>query len=167
MSDEIIILEGGDLDYSITVEGNDELTLLAEGIESVRKAFRSQLAHEKLIMDEKMKNLLEHLFKYMVMYDEDGMEHETPQPPRDILFDIISEMCGYLEYNGFTAELRLEWPERNISINTEYMIRIFDNISSNLMKYADRSYNIDIVSESTAESLELNVSNICRQYDTL
>lgn len=137
MSDEIIILEGGDLDYSITVEGNDELTLLAEGIGSMMKAFRSQLAHEKLIMDEKMKNLIEHLFKYMVMYDEDGMEHETPQPPRDILFDIISEMCGYLEHNGFTAE-------RNISINTEYITRIFDNISSNLMKYADRSYNIDV-----------------------
>ncbi len=56
----------------------------------------------------------------------------------------ISEMCGYLEHNGFTAELRLDWPERNISINTEYMMRIFDNISSNLMKYADRSYNIDV-----------------------
>lgn len=126
------------------MEGNDELTLLAEGIESVRKAFRSQLAHEKLIMDEKMKKLLEHLFKYAVMYDEDDMELEPPQPPKDILFDIISEMCGYLEHNGFTAELRLDWPERNISINTEYMMRIFDNISSNLMKYADRSYNIDV-----------------------
>ena len=99
------------------------------------KAFRSQLAHEKLIMDEKMKKLLEHLFKYAVMYDEDDMELELPQPPRDILFDIISEMCGYLEHNGFTAE-------RNISINTEYITRIFDNISSNLMKSADRSYNI-------------------------
>lgn len=216
LSDEISILEGGDLDYSITVEGHDELALLAEGIDSMRKAFRSQLAHEKLIMDEnrrivtemshdlrtpltsimlytdilksgkyrneqqkneyigrisdktvKMKNLLEHLFKYVVMYDEDDMELEPPRPPRDILFDIISEMCGYLEHNGFTAELRLDWPERNISVNTEYMMRIFDNISSNLKKYADQSYNIDVVMESTAESLELNVSNICRQYDTL
>ena len=78
------------------------------------------------------------------MYDEDDMELEPPRPPRDILFDIISEMCGYLEHNGFTVELRLDWPERNISINTEYMMRIFDNISSNLMKYADRSYNIDV-----------------------
>ena len=86
----------------------------------------------------------EPLFKYVVMYDEDDMELESLQPPKDILFDIIYEMCGYLEHNGFTAELRLDWPERNISINTEYMMRIFDNISSNLMKYADRSYNIDV-----------------------
>ena len=63
------------------------------------------------------------------MYDEDDMELESLQPPKDILFDIIYEMCGYLEHNGFTAELRLDWPERNISI---------------LMKYADRSYNIDV-----------------------
>lgn len=216
LSDEISILEGGDLDYSITAEGHDELALLAEGIDSMRKAFRSQLAHEKLIMDEnrrivtemshdlrtpltsimlyadilregkyrneeqkneyigrisdktvKMKNLLEHLFKYVVMYDEDDMQLEPPQPPGDVLFDMISEMCGYLEHNGFTAELRLDWPERNISVNTEYMMRIFDNISSNIKKYADRSYNIDIISERTGETLELKVSNICRPYEPL
>lgn len=216
LSDEISILEGGDLDYSITAEGHDELALLAEGIDSMRKAFRSQLAHEKLIMDEnrrivtemshdlrtpltsimlyadilkagkyrneqqkneyigrisdktvKMKNLLEHLFKYVVTFDEEDIELEPPQPPKDILFDMISEMCGYLEHNGFTAELRLDWPERNISVNIEYMMRIFDNISSNLKKYADRSHNIDIVSESTGGSLELKVSNICRQYESL
>lgn len=216
LSDEISILEGGDLDYSITAEGHDELALLAEGIDSMRKAFRSQLVHEKLIMDEnrrivtemshdlrtpltsimlyadilregkyrneeqkneyigrisdktvKMKNLLEHLFKYVVMYDEDDMQLEPPQPPGDVLFDMISEMCGYLEHNGFTAELRLDWPERNISVNTEYMMRIFDNISSNIKKYADRSYNIDIISERTGETLELKVSNICRPYEPL
>ena len=32
LSDEIAILEGGSLDYSITVKGKDELAMLAEGI---------------------------------------------------------------------------------------------------------------------------------------
>ena len=214
LSDEIGILEGGDLDYSINVEGRDELALLAEGIDSMRKAFRSQLAHEKLIMDEnrrmvtemshdlrtpltsimlytdilkagkyrneeqkneyidrisdktvKMKDLLEHLFKYVVMYDEDDIELEPPQPPKDIMFDIVSETCGYLEHDGFVSELELEWPDKCIVVNMEYIMRIFDNLSSNFIKYAERSYPLTITSRDTGDSFEINFSNMCREYE--
>ena len=36
LSREIEILEGGDLDYSVTVSGKDELTALAQGLECMR-----------------------------------------------------------------------------------------------------------------------------------
>ena len=214
LSDEIEILEGGDLDCSITVEGHDELALLAEGVDSMRKAFRSQLAHEKLMMDEnrhivtemshdlrtpltsimlyadilkagkykneqqkneyisrisdkttKMKNLLENLFKYLVVYDEEDIELEKPQMPKNLLFDVISETCGYLEHNGFSAELELEWPVRKIAVNMEYIMRIFDNISSNLMKYADKSYPVVITSAGTSNSMEIRISNVCSRCE--
>ena len=37
LSKEIQILEGGSLEYAITVKGKDELSKLAEGIENMRK----------------------------------------------------------------------------------------------------------------------------------
>lgn len=43
---EIKILEGGDLDYPITVKGRDELALLADGLDQMRKSFRSQVEQE-------------------------------------------------------------------------------------------------------------------------
>lgn len=42
LSEEIEILEGGNLDYPITVEGNDELSVLAQGLNDMRISFRSQ-----------------------------------------------------------------------------------------------------------------------------
>lgn len=39
LSDEIAILEGGSLDYKITIKGKDELAALAEGLENMRISF--------------------------------------------------------------------------------------------------------------------------------
>lgn len=46
LSAEIGILEGGNLDYQITVTGNDEMTVLANGLNSMRKSIREQMNQE-------------------------------------------------------------------------------------------------------------------------
>ena len=43
LSEEIEILEGGNLDYVITVEGNDELSALARGLMICGVSFREQV----------------------------------------------------------------------------------------------------------------------------
>ena len=59
LSDEIAILEGGSLDYSITVKGKDELAMLAEGIENMRIAFQSLLNQEMEMMKENQRIVTE------------------------------------------------------------------------------------------------------------
>lgn len=46
ISKEILAMESGDLDNAITVKGNNELTTLAQGLDSMRKAFREQQERE-------------------------------------------------------------------------------------------------------------------------
>ena len=46
LRDEIEILEGGSLDYSITVKGKDELAALASGLDSMRKSFAGLIDQE-------------------------------------------------------------------------------------------------------------------------
>ena len=46
LSNEIQALEGGDLEQAVTVEGNNELTTLARGLDSMRLAFREQRERE-------------------------------------------------------------------------------------------------------------------------
>lgn len=52
---EIEILEGGDLDYAITVSGRDELTALAQGLECMRESFKNQVQQEAEIVRENQK----------------------------------------------------------------------------------------------------------------
>lgn len=47
LRDELRILETGDLNYSITIKGNDELEDLASGIDSMRLAFMERLDSEE------------------------------------------------------------------------------------------------------------------------
>lgn len=47
LSQEIKILEGGDLSYPITIIGKDELAQLAEGLDSMRQSFLRQTEQEK------------------------------------------------------------------------------------------------------------------------
>ena len=43
LQSEIEILEGGDLDYSITVSGRDELASLAAGLDAMRVSLKEQM----------------------------------------------------------------------------------------------------------------------------
>lgn len=47
LENELKILEGGDLNYEITIRGNDELAFLAQGIDAMRRAIRERQACEE------------------------------------------------------------------------------------------------------------------------
>lgn len=47
LGEDVQILEGGDLDYEVRVEGNDELTDLAKSMNRMRESFRDQLITEQ------------------------------------------------------------------------------------------------------------------------
>lgn len=95
---EIGILEGGNLDYQVTIQGRDELADLAKGLDSMRQAF----------------------------------------------YNLLSETTSYLEQKGFSVQLELDWQPRYVSVNQDYISRIFDNLTSNLLKYADAGQTIQV-----------------------
>lgn len=197
LGDEVEILEGGSLDYEITVKGKDELARLAESVENMRKAFNrlitqeTEMIHENQrivtemshdlrtpvtsIMlyteilkkgkykDEKqlleyiekidrkahaMKQLTENLFEYSLVTGENDIELEKAEQYEVIFYDLFSETCSYLEEKGFRVEFKVEWSKNKVRISSDYIIRIMDNITSNIVKYADASFPVCITSIS-------------------
>ena len=75
------------------------------------------------------------------------------------MIEHISELTQY----GYEVELTDEIPE-NVMIDTETsaMQRLFDNLFSNIMKYADQSYPIII----TAEIIENQIKIILKNHIT-
>lgn len=188
LSDEIEILEGGSLDYKITVKGKDELAVLAEGLESMRLSFLELIRQEarmvqknqKIVtemshdlrtpvtsimlyteilkkgsykgegqwkeyvekIDQKarrMKQLTDHLFEYSLVAGEEEVQLEEPETCETLFYDLFSETCSYLEQQGFEVSFQVEWPQSRLRISTDYVMRIMDNLTSNIMKYADSS----------------------------
>lgn len=195
LSNEIGILEGGNLDYQITVIGNDEMAVLARGLDSMRQSIRSQLKQEAelirlnqsiitslshdlrtpltalLIYTEilengtdgdrsqmqkwiskindkahQIKDMSDRILKYSLLSKTPVSETVTRMAFRAAVYDTLSEMCVYLEQMEFHVEADLNWIDRDISVIEDYITRILDNISSNIVKYAAKESPIHISS---------------------
>lgn len=193
LGQEIGILEGGNLDYQVTIQGRDELADLAKGLDAMRRAFQAQTEHEREMtqtnqrmvtemshdlrtpltsimlytellrqhkydspekqeeylekIDKKahqMKQLSDRLFEYSLITGETEVELEAPLLFRQAFYDLLSETISYLEQNGFSVQLELDWRPQYVSVNQDYTSRIFDNLTSNLLKYADAGQRIQV-----------------------
>ena len=208
LSDEIAILEGGSLDYEITVKGEDELSILAEGLDNMRKSFQSMIEQEAHMVNEnnkiitemshdlrtpvtsmmlyteilkkgnykdetqfreyldkidkkahRMKQLTDHLFEYALVSGEQEIQLEDPENCEVLFYDLFSETCSYLNQNGFDVAFKVEWLEKNIRVYTEYIVRILDNISSNIIKYADSQKKVIISSVYNGQTIGFRFEN--------
>ncbi len=193
LRDEIEILEGGDLEHPVTIDGKDELSSLAEGLEEMRISFRNLIESEAEMTREnqrivtsmshdlrtpitsimlyteilkqgkyrntdqlrqyieridkkahRMKQLTDNLFEYSLIAGDNTTVLEEPESFETIFYDLFSETCNYLNQKGFKIDFRVKWSEEKIRISTNYVMRIMDNIASNIVKYADCNAPITI-----------------------
>lgn len=193
LSKEIQILEGGNLEYKITVTGKDELAALAGGLNCMRESFRRQTIQEAEIVREnqkivtqmshdirtpltsimlytellkkgtykneeqfreyiekierktrRMKQLADNLFEYSLVSSDQEIEMEEAENEKMLFYDLFSETTSYLEQQGYQVDFLVNWNEVRLKINTDYISRILDNVTSNIQKYADKSCPVTI-----------------------
>lgn len=193
LHEEIGLLEGGMLDYSITIEGQDELAALAVGLDDMRISFKHQLeeieklsrTNQKMITEishdlrtpltavllyaeilqngknltdaqkmeyidkiikkiEHMKNLSDHLLTYSASASAGPTVHVQSRSAKAVFYDELSDLSGYLTEQGFEVISENAWSDAEISVNSEFIPRIFNNISSNILKYADKAHPVII-----------------------
>lgn len=208
LSLEIKILEGGDLNYPITVTGRDELAQLAQGLDSMRQSFLRQteqekqltLANQRMITEmshdlrtpltsimlyteillknkcksdeqkwsyiqkidrkaRRLKQLSDHLFEYALITGVEEVKLEAPRPLTAVFYDLLSETVSYLEQQGFYVTLDFTWRQYYIRTNPDYIARIFDNLTSNIVKYAEQSEQVLIRDVYLDHSVGIRVGN--------
>ena len=86
------------------------------------------------------------------------------QPPEAVdgaalLGQLLEEQCGDLRREGFQVQPPTFSEEFTLFLRTEDMVRVFDNLFSNLRKYADPNLPIDIAAEESTETVTLRLKN--------
>lgn len=234
LNDEVQIIEGGDLDYQVSVEGNDEITELAKSMNRMREAFRDQreteqrlfqsnrqliteMSHDlrtpltsillyleilrshNYLTDEQaqdylekintktyhLKQLTDHLFVYLLKDINLSVERETnvndtvftkvPSEQVDFLIPLeiktmeqafspaITELIDDIKANNFSVESDLTWNTCSVKTNPECVHRIFENIFSNIKKYADPTLDIYINTIYDSEYCGFIFMNSCKE----
>lgn len=77
------------------------------------------------------------------------------------LYDELSDMCYYLEGHGLKVKADMQWEKGQILIYGEYLIRILDNISSNILKYADTQALVLIWDKYYENEMRITFENSC------
>lgn len=211
--EEIRLLEGGDLEYEITIQGKDELTELACGLDSMRISLKEQIEEETRLMYEhrklvtemshdlrtpltslliyteilkkngiqdweqsldyinkinqkahQLKVMSDHIFEYSLVSSEQDAETGKPEDINVIFFDLLSEAAAYLEQQGYQVIRKLDWKKVKIRVNEEYLNRIFDNVLSNIIKYADPAEPVRVASLQDEKGAGILFSNRIRDH---
>lgn len=208
LSEEIQAMEGGDLDHTITVQGEDELTTLASCLDSMRVTLRSQqqqeaessakvknlitemshdlrtplttlLLYTEILRGHKydseaqmndyltkidtkarqIKQLSDNLFEYALVTRDTVVALDEPAHFSAIFEEPLTEMVDHLQQRGFVCALELGSDDPVLTVKGQYVRRILDNITSNILKYADPEQEITVRSvqeENKAGLLFLN-----------
>lgn len=112
--------------------------------------------YEKSIRIQHMSN---QLFERFLISKNRESEVHTTQKVQYILEDVLSDMISYLNDQGYKIESNIDWPDTEITVITDFIPRIIDNISSNIQKYSNPSYPIQIWIEKNEEYLSAVFQN--------
>lgn len=108
-----------------------------------------------------MKDLSNRLLEYSAYNLEEKHIQTEYTPSRKGLYDELSEMCHYLEEHGLKVKADMQWEKGQILIYEEYLIRILDNISSNILKYADSKAPVFIWDGYSEDEMFITFENTC------
>ena len=214
LNEEVQIIEGGNLEYEVSVRGYNEITDLAKSMNRLRESFKQQIAAEqqlhntnkKLITEmshdlrtpltgimlyleilrtrrysdeaelneylekidrkaKQMKVLSDHLFKYSLEKNIDKNENkEGGLQIMDLAFrKHINDMCEDLNIHGFSVVYdRLKYPFC-VNVNSDHLHRIFENIASNIVKYAEPASEVRIDTLDQDEYCGFSFMNKCAE----
>jgi len=110
-----------------------------------------------------IKQLSENIFEYSLISRHQAIKLNPPVPICQVFHDLLSEFVGHLGSQGFRFELELDWPEVPVAVYPSYIKRLLDNISSNIVKYADPVIPIQVEIHNTQTGVELSFQNAILQ----
>lgn len=209
LEQDLKILGSGNLEYSMTMRGNDELTILAEGIENLKNSILDQqlmkdeaekanaelvtaMSHdlrtpltsligylELLTMhryaDEaqlhsylehcrekafQMKKMSDRLFEYFLVYGKREQNYQFHMIDCEALLEELcnSQFFDWQEQGG-SLECRVGELKGKLMVDSEYLQRVLDNLLSNLRKYGDMDYPLEIDASEQGDMLKIRIQN--------
>lgn len=109
---------------------------------------------------ERIRELSDKLFSYFLVYAADDqppkMEHADAY---EFLHQVLCEHAFELESAGFTVETDLPELSADLTIEVDLILRVFENLFSNIVKYGDTNKPVILGYRTDGEILHLSISN--------
>ena len=111
---------------------------------------------------EQMRSLADHLFRYARSSEETQAGHTEAVSMEAGVGDALSELAACLTQQGFRVEADLPWSGRQVVVDCEGAARVLDNLTSNLLKYADPRTPVTIALLEQEDFMGVRIANALR-----
>ena len=119
-----------------------------------------QFIKKSLDQTLRIKTMADQMFEYFLVYSASGEQPDLETQDADTLFNQFwNEYAFSLENDGFTVDADFQPLQGNVQVNPDLLRRAFDNLYSNLTKYADSSRPISIAFRRTDNQARLLLRN--------
>ncbi len=217
LNEELKILGSGNLEYPMTIRGNDEITGLAEGIESLKNSILDQqfmkdeaekanmelvtaMSHdlrtpltsligylELLTMERyademqrqsylnhcrekafQLKRMSDRLFEYFLVYGKRERQYQFQEIfCESLLEDLCNSQFFDWQEQGGSLSCHIGEIAGMVQVDSEYLQRVIDNVLSNLKKYGDVTYPLEILAEEKDRMLRIQIRNHVKKQDSV
>ena len=107
-----------------------------------------------------LKDLSDQLFRYFLVFGNHESEKELESLDASILFQqLLAEHSAEIISYGYKVDLLFTIPTVNVRTDISNLKRLFDNIFSNIMKYATKKKPVSIRAEFDGEGIEIEIRN--------
>ncbi len=114
---------------------------------------------------QQIRGLSDEMFEYFFVTSNKEPVLEDPERIESVFGDYLSEICSLLECSGFICDSgEIEWRPVCVRVNMDYLGRIFNNIISNLEKYADKSEAVVITFIYEKERVGIRILNAAASH---
>lgn len=114
----------------------------------------------------RLKTMSDDMFNYFVVFGEGESECDFEEYDAATLFEqILSEKILLLREQGYTVDIPMlgtlhrKLPGVRLSTDAQKLMRIAENVFSNITKYADKSYPVSITSKLIGDEITVNIVN--------
>lgn len=109
----------------------------------------------------RIKGLLQELMDFASLAGEDIKLNKQKVSLKHLLEQLISEYTGVFQQNRLRIIGELTDEDVYANIDTDYMIRVFDNLFSNALRYSPKPGKISIALQRSDGSLVFSITNQC------
>ncbi len=108
----------------------------------------------------KLKKLSDDMFQYFLVFGKREIQLTFDSyPATDVIHHMLDEYIILLSENGYNFENSLDLEGGEICVDMTYFGRVIDNIFSNVNKYADKAYPVNVRTYSCGGEVFIEVSN--------
>ena len=119
-----------------------------------------QFIKKSLDKTYRIKTMADQLFEYFLVYSAEWEQPDLERQDADTLFgQIWNDYAFSLESKGFSVDADFQPLDGTVQVNAELLRRAFDNLYSNLLKYADPGKPVEITFARKGGQAQLQVSN--------